>query len=81
MGIFTSRWERAHRSLTGLSSAQKLSAGILTTLMIGAVVWMTRQSRSVMEPVLDQPFAMADVITIGEHLTDKIGRASCRERV
>src|SRR5687767_10391088 len=72
MGMFTSRWERAHRSLSGLSSAQKLAAGALLCGVVVAGYWLTRQTgRSAMEPVLDQPFATADVIQIAEHLTER----------
>src|SRR5688572_2506547 len=72
MGMFTSRWERAHRSLGGLSSAQKLAAGVLVCGIVAASYWLTQKpAQSAMEPVLDQPFATADVIQIAEHLSER----------
>jgi flagellar biosynthesis/type III secretory pathway M-ring protein FliF/YscJ len=69
MGMFTSKWERAHRSLNGFSSAQRVAAGMLMFGIAAAGYWMTRTSSAVMVPVLDQPFATADVVQIAEHLT------------
>ncbi len=71
-GEFKSRWERAHRSLTGLTVSQKLSAGVLVAIMIATGFWLARDAeRGAMEPVLDQAFSDADVVQIANRLTEK----------
>ena len=70
--MFKVTWERAQRALTGLSGARKLALGALVALMATSAVWLSQQTaRGRMEPVLDQTFADADVVIIGEHLRGK----------
>ena len=72
MGEFKSQWERAHRSLSGLTNSQKLATGLLITGIVVATYWLTQQSAHIaMVPVLDQSFADADLMQIGQHLSEQ----------
>jgi flagellar biosynthesis/type III secretory pathway M-ring protein FliF/YscJ len=68
------KWERAQRLLSGLSRGRKLALGAIVTMMVVSVVWLSQQvssSRGRMEPVLDQVFADADLLIIGDHLREQ----------
>lgn len=68
------KWERAQWLLSGLSAARKLALGAIVAMMIVAIVWLSQQmsaSSGRMEPVLDQAFADADLIVIGDHLRER----------
>lgn len=71
-----SQWGRAHRSIIGLSAAQKFIAGTLVVVMIATGAWYTahtttRATTGTMEPVLDQAFNDSDLLQITEHLRAK----------
>ena len=65
-------WERAQQALAGLTGARKVLLVAIVVVMIVSALWLTQQTaRGRMEPVLDQAFADADIVLIGEHLREK----------
>jgi flagellar biosynthesis/type III secretory pathway M-ring protein FliF/YscJ len=68
----------------GLSTSQRIAAGLLLLVMIATGAWLGGRSRSgiwaagtVMEPVLDQPFAEADI----RGITDRLNQRSIPHQV
>ena len=70
------RFTNLRRHLAALSPAQKLAAATIVLVMLGSAWWVNSPrvaSRSGMEPILDQPFSTAELISITERLrTQKV---------